>query len=197
MTEILLVRHAHHDRLDSILCGRMAGVGLSATGVSASRRLAAALAGEDVAAIYSSPRDRARETGAAIAESFSLPVVIAEGLDEVDFGDWSGQSFAALAADPAWTAWNRHRQRARAPGGESMKEAQARAVAEIGRIAALHGEAKVVAVSHAEIIRALILHWLGLALDAWPRLAVLPAALSRVRLGRGEAVLLSLNEGAP
>lgn len=76
-------------------------------------------------------------------------------LDEIDFGDWTGQRFADLDGQPAWDHWNRARSTARCPGGESMAEAQARALAFAFEAAARH-HGEVVLVTHCDIIRALL-----------------------------------------
>ena len=56
------------------------------------------------------------------------PVEILDGLMEIDFGDWTGMRFEALAQDRRWTAWNTARGVNRPPSGESMLEAQVRIV---------------------------------------------------------------------
>lgn len=146
--------------------------------------------------IHASPRQRAIETAQAIetARHGELRVEIAEALDEVDFGAWLGCDFADLAGDMQWRCWNERRSLARAPGGESMLDVQARIIGHIERVSAAAPEGAVALVSHAEIIRAALLYCLGLSLDAWPLLEISPASISRLSLTALGAKILSVNE---
>jgi len=146
--------------------------------------------------IHASPRQRATETARAIeaARGGELRVEIAEALDEVDFGAWSGCDFADLARDMAWRCWNERRSLARAPGGESMLDVQTRIMGHIERVSAAVPEGAVAVVSHAEVIRAALLYCLGLSLDAWPLLEISPASISRLSLTALGAKILGVNE---
>jgi len=184
LTTLHLVRHAAHALLGRRLTGRMGGVGLSEEGREQTEALAAALATRPIAAVFSSPLQRARETAAPIAARLGLAVVKEPGLDEIDFGAWSGKSFAELEADPAWGEWNRFRSVTRCPGGESMLEAQARALATVTRLGAAYPAGEVVLVSHQDILKALLAHLLGIPLDFLHRLAFDVAHRAVVVLGR-------------
>lgn len=189
MSRVYLVRHASHDRVHSVLCGRMPGVELSKEGREEARALARRLLGCRAEAIVSSPRERARETASIIARELGLPVELAPDLDDIDFGDWTGRSFADLAKDPLWARWNAARSTVRPPGGESMDEAGARA---LGLLRDLAGTS--VVVSHCDVIRALLLQILGLPIDSYDRIAVDPASLSILDLWPGGGRVLCLNE---
>ena len=167
---------------------------LSKEGISQAKIVGDLLGVEPLAAIYSSPRERAWYTAREIAEPHGQKVRIADGLDEVDFGDWSGRTFAELEGDTLWTEWNEKRSRARPPGGESMGEAVKRAATTIEAIAADHDGETVAAVSHCDIIRGLIAHHLGLTLDNMLRFDVDPASVSRLIVGDWGARVHSVNE---
>ena len=190
MNRIHLVRHATHDRVGTVLCGRMPGVRLGPAGHAEAAALADALAGSGAVAVLSSPRERALETAAPIAARLGLAVITAPELDEIDVGDWTGRGFAALAGDPDWAAWNTTRASARPPGGESMAEAGARALALLAR-----QPGPCVAVSHGDVIRAVLLAVLGLSPDAYDRLAVAPASVSTLDLWPGGGRVVGLNRG--
>ncbi|MFL6856849.1 MAG: histidine phosphatase family protein [Allosphingosinicella sp.] len=190
----LLVRHAAHAELGSLLSGRRRDVALSREGLEQAAIVADLLSTAPLAAIYSSPRERAWYTARDIAEPHDLKVAIADGLDEVDFGAWSGRSFAELEGDPDWQAWNEARGSARAPGGETMGEAVARAVASLAEMAREHDGGTLVAVSHCDIIRGIIAHHLGLPLDHLLRFDVDPASVSRIAIGAWGARIISVNE---
>jgi broad specificity phosphatase PhoE len=189
MSRLYLVRHASHDRVHSVLCGRMPGIALSKEGREEARALARRLIGCKAEAILSSPRERAQETASIIAGELGLPVELAPDLDDIDFGEWTGRSFAELADDPLWATWNAARSMVRPPGGESMEEAGARA---LGLLRDLAGPS--VVVSHCDVIRAVLLHILGLTIDSYDRIAVDPASLSTLDLWPCGGRVAGLNE---
>lgn len=167
---------------------------LSREGLEQAEIVADLLGTEPLSAVYSSPRERAWYTARAIAEPHQLKAEISDALDEVDFGDWTGKSFDELEGDPAWDEWNSARASARPPGGESMGEAVERAVAGIEEIARIHPGQNVAAVSHCDIIRGVVAHYLGLPLDNLLRFDVDPASVSRLIVGSWGARVQSINE---
>ena len=167
---------------------------LSSEGIDQARIVADLLGVEPLAAVYSSPRERAWYTAREIAEPHGQKVRIEDALDEVHFGKWTGRGFDQLEDDPLWTQWNERRSLARPPAGESMAEAVERAAAALDRIAAEHDGETVAAVSHCDIIRGVIAHYLGLPLDNLLRFDVDPASVSRLSLGAWGARVHSINE---
>jgi broad specificity phosphatase PhoE len=157
--------------------------------------LGARLKREPIHAIHTSPRERTRETAGAIAAAAGLgqPDVV-DALDEIDFGAWSGKTFDALNDDPDFRRWNAVRSLARTPGGESMLDVQRRALAHMERVTAEAGERTVVLVSHADVIKAVVAHVLGLPVDAWSRLEISPASVTRLVMADWGAKLITLNE---
>ena len=195
-TTFFLVRHAAHDRLGRILCGRVPGVTLGRDGKAQGEALAARLAGEGLAAIYASPLERAQETAARVAARAGLAVETLAALNEIVFGAWAGQSFDALHGDPAWAGWNQARHVTRPPGGETVLEAQARVLRGLEDLRARHGEARLALVSHADVIKLVIAHALGLGADGMQRFEIGPASVSVLVLGAWGAKVESLNERA-
>jgi broad specificity phosphatase PhoE len=190
-TTFHLVRHGSHGRLDRVLCGRMEGVGLSGEGLDEVERTALRLRREEIAAVYSSPLQRCRESADVIGRVLELPVADDPGLLELDFGDWTGWTFDQLRADPRW---NLRRSLHRPPGGESLGEAQMRAVRTAQAIAQAHPDAAVVLVSHSDIIKALAMHWLAMPTDFYHRLEISPASLTTAVVGDWGAKLIRVNE---
>lgn len=195
-TTLYLVRHAAHDRLDRILCGRMPGVSLGKAGRADAGRLATRLLRENVASVQSSPLERARETAEPIAEGLGLAVEVSPALVEIDFGAWTGRPFKDLDRDPRWTTWNTARSVARPPGGETMLEVQARMVGHVETTRAAHPDAAIVLVSHGDVIKAALAYYLGLSIDSWMRFEVSPASVSTLVVGDWGAKVLRLNEAA-
>lgn len=167
---------------------------LSSDGLEQADILGDLLGTEPIAAVYSSPRERAWYTAREIAERHGLKVAISNELDEIDFGEWSGRSFSELEGDDEWQHWNEARASARCPGGESMGEAVARAVSAMEALARTHDEETIAAVTHCDIIRGVIAHYLGLSLDNILRFDVDPASVSRLQIGRWGARVASVNE---
>ena len=167
---------------------------LSDEGLEQAQIVADLLGTEPLAAVYSSPRERAYYTAREIAEPHDLKVEIADALDELDFGRWTGLAFDDLEGDPDWQAWNEARATARPPEGESMAEGVERATAALASLAAQHPGEVIAAVSHCDIIRGVIASYLGLPLDNLLRFDVDPASVSRLAVGDWGARVMSVNE---
>lgn len=191
---ILLIRHAAHVELGKTLTGRKRDIALSKDGMVQASIVADLLGVTPLTAVYASPRERAWYTARAIAEVHEQKVITADWLDEVDFGDWTGRTYDSLEGDPDWDAWNTSRSTARVPGGESMGEAVARVIAGLEGLAATHAEQVIATVSHCDIIRGVIAHYLGLSLDHLLRFDVDTASVSRIVVGPWGGRVLSVNE---
>jgi probable phosphomutase (TIGR03848 family) len=178
-TVLLLVRHALNDWVGSDkLAGWTPEVHLNDKGRLQAEALAQRLSDRPIAAVYASPLERAIETAQAIAARHNLEVQLREGLGEVRYGEWTGRSVKDLAKEDTWRVVQFHPSGARFPGGESIYQMQARAVAELDAIVAAHPEQTIVVVSHADVIKAALAHYVGLHLDLFQRLIVSPASMS-------------------
>lgn len=192
-TQIHLIRHGHHALLGRVLCGRMPGVRLDDQGCQEMARCADAIAGSAPSAVQSSPQMRARQSAAILASRFDLPVEIAAALDEIDIGDWTGRSFDELEHDAGWQLWNRRRGSGCPPGGESMGRLQARILAHLQNIHLEQPGATIAIVSHAEVIRAALLHYLGIPLDEFMSVEVDTASVSTLMMDDGRVDVLRVN----
>jgi probable phosphoglycerate mutase len=197
---LLLVRHALCDPVGVSLSGRRPGVSLNAAGraqlPALAARVARRLGGAPLDAVVASPLARAHETAAAIARARGLAVATEPGLAELDFGEWTGRAIDGLGDDPRWPHFNSYRGGTRPPGGELALEAQARAVGAALRLADAHPEGAVVAVSHADVLKAVLGHLLGVPLDLQHRLEIAPASVSEVELAPWGARVLAVNDVA-
>jgi broad specificity phosphatase PhoE len=196
-TITLLVRHAHTDAIGHWLCGRAAGVHLNAEGQAQADRLGRALSSVPLAAIYTSPIERAAETAHALARYQRVPVQLCEDLSEIEFGAWTGKSFAELEQDAEWRTFNTRRSRAVVPGGERPHEVQARILAALDRLAAAHPGRTIAVVSHGDVLRFALLHYAGIPLDEYHRIEIHPASVSALRLSPGEPRMLYVNHDSP
>ncbi|AGS22547.1 histidine phosphatase family protein [Rhizobium etli] len=190
-----LIRHAAHDNVGNFLAGRTAGISLGDAGRLQVQRLGQRLRREDINAIYTSPRERTRETAVGIATAcgLSLPQTD-EALDEVNFGNWSGKTFEVLNDDPLWRRWNISRSLTRTPGGETMLDVQTRIFGLMETLTSVGNDRRIALVSHADLIKAAVSHVLGLPIDAWPRFDIAPASVSTVVIGDWGAKVMTLNE---
>lgn len=180
-TTLLLIRHASNDLLkDDRMGGRMPGVHLNEQGRAEAEALAERLAHTDLAAVYSSPMERAQETARFIADRHGLEVRIHSGLHEVDCGQWSGQPIDHLREDPYWFPLRIYPSRVPFPGGEHSWEVQIRVLAALDEIQAAHPGRTVAVVSHADPIRLAVAHYIGLPIDLFRRLSITPASLTVV-----------------
>ncbi len=182
MTVFHLVRHAAHGLLGRVLTGRMPGVSLSEDGREQTLRLAECFSKHPTVAVVSGPLARAQETAAPIAAALGLDVATDAGLDEIDFGDWTGMAFDALQGSVEWQAWNRFRGTAPTPGGETMLEALARALPVLARLRRAYPDGEVLLVSHQDVLKALLMHSLGAPLDLMHRIELAPASRSIIRM---------------
>lgn len=187
-----LVRHGAHDLLGKVLVGR-GPVSLSAAGRAEAEAVAAALAGAGLAAVVSSPRERALQTATPIAARAGLEVAVDPAVDELDLGEWTGAQLGPLHNDPRWRTFNMFRASTPVPGGEDMLAVQARAVALVLRLRAAYPCGVVAVVSHADVIKAVLAHFLGMPLDLMRRLEVAPASRSVVAVYQDDAVVEAVN----
>ena len=190
-----LIRHAAHDNVGTFLAGRTAGISLGDAGRSQVQRLAQRLRREEINAIYTSPRERTRETAVGIASAcdLSLPQTD-DALDEVNFGNWSGKTFEVLNDDPLWRRWNIARSLTRTPGGETMLDVQTRIFGLMETLTSVGNDRRTALVSHADVIKSAVCHVLGLPIDAWPRFDIAPASVTTVAIGDWGAKVMTLNE---
>lgn len=193
-TTFFLVRHAAHDRVSTILCGRMPGVSLGGHGKAQAHALAEHFSGENVAEIHTSPLERAVETAEPIASRLGKPLERCVEAAEIDFAEWSGKSFEALSDDPRWLTWNSSRSTSRPPGGETMLEAQARIVRAMEKLRGLHAERSVILVSHSDVIKAALLYHLGMPIDSYSRIEISPASISTLVVGDWGSKVIRMNE---
>jgi probable phosphoglycerate mutase len=194
VTTIHLVRHGSHVLPPGVLAGRLPGVMLSDEGREQARRAAERLARTcGIGAVHCSPLERTYETAGIISDRLGLTPVSANGLMEIDFGGWAGRSFEELDTLEDWRHWNHFRTGTRPPGGETMLEAQARA---LRHIETLTPGTSTVLVSHCDVIRAVLTHWLGMPTDLLLRLEIAPASISTVEIGPWGPRILRINEEA-
>lgn len=180
---LLLVRHGSTPITGTLLTGRLPGVHLSEEGIRQANGVAERVALLPVKAVYASPLERCQETAQPIAARFRLPIRTEPELAEVDYGDWAGRSFKQLHRLKAWSELLSHPADFRFPGGESIREAQTRAIRATEALYKAHPQQVVVVVTHADMVRLILAGYLGMGLDLYQRVIVGVASVSAVVLG--------------
>jgi len=193
MTTFYFVRHGLTDHTGQRLSGWQPGVHLSEAGRAQAEAVADRLAVAPLVAVYASPIDRALETARPIAERHKLKVIVRDGLGEVHYGRWTNRSFKSLRRTKLWEVVQRWPSAARFPEGESIRELQARAMTEVEMIASAHTRRAVCVVSHADVIRVVLAHYLGVHLDLFQRIEISPASVSVVDVGEFGPRVLAMN----
>jgi broad specificity phosphatase PhoE len=144
-------------------------------------------------AVYASPLERTRETAAPIARALGLRVRTAPGLVEVDVGDWTEKPLARLYRRPEWPTVQRWPSGFRFPGGESFAEMSVRSMDTVLDLVTEHPGETIVAVSHADPIKAIVAAAAGMPLDLLQRLVISPCSISALLFTAGGPVVLCTN----
>ena len=204
MSTLILARHGRTAaNASGVLAGRTPGIGLDDTGRAQAHAAAERLAEVPLALVVSSPLQRCRETAAVFARAHggAARVRTDAGLNECDYGEWAGQKLGTLARRKLWTTVQRQPSAARFPDGESLQEMSARAVRAVRRRDAAvedeHGAGAIwLAVTHGDIIKAIVADALGMHLDEFQRIVVDPASLSIIRYTPERTFVLATNSTA-
>jgi len=157
MLRLLFVRHGETDwNRDRRIMGREE-VGLNETGRFQSLALQQALAGFSFDALFSSPILRARETAQILLEGRPLNPIWEERLVEVDYGQWVGKTFAEVRDVPGYVPYFKRLETPVAPGGETLFQVRDRMLAFLEEIKKKHPDQVVLAVSHADTIKCVLM----------------------------------------
>lgn len=191
---ILLVRHGQTPTTGKLLPGRAAGLHLAPVGVEQAERAAARIAEiPKVAALYTSPLERARETAAPIGKALGMTPKVRRGLLECEFGEWTGKELSTLMKLPEWTTVQRAPSTFRFPGGESFTEMQTRITGALEEIRDAHPGEIVVCVSHADPIKAAVAHAMGTHLDLFQRIVISTCSISAITWTSHGPTVLTVN----
>lgn len=191
---VLMVRHGQTPTTGQVLPGRTPGLHLGDRGIkqaqAAGERIAAL---NRVKAVYASPMERTQETAAPIAKACGVRVRTKKGLIEADFGKWTGKKLSDLRKLPEWNTVQRYPSGFRFPGGESFAEMQTRMTGALADLVAKHPGETIVAVSHADTIKAAVAHAMGTHLDLFQRIVVSPCSITAITYTAGGPIVLGVN----
>jgi probable phosphoglycerate mutase len=198
MTQILLIRHAVNDFVKTgKLAGWTPGVHLNEEGQAQATALGKRLADTPIDYLYASPLERTMETAEAIRQHHQhLTIQQTTELGEVRYGDWEGMEINKLTGRKMWQVVQQYPSRAEFPNGETMRGVQVRAVNAIEALVTEHPRETVAVVSHADIIKMVLAHYLGMHLDEFQRIVITPASISMLSLGFGRPYVGTMNDMA-
>jgi probable phosphomutase (TIGR03848 family) len=194
VTTLLLIRHGVTASTGSRLGGHT-DTALSDAGRQQVKEVGTRIATLPVRAIYASPLARTWQTAEIIGQAVGVSPTACEGLLEIDYGRWTDRPLKAVARTRMWPVIQALPSLASFPEGETIRRAQVRAADAVEELVARHRRGMIIAVSHADVIKALVAFYLSLPLDAFQRLHVSPASVSVLQLSPGgRPVLLRFND---
>ena len=153
-------------------------VPLNRVGLEQSRRMAKLLADLQLDAIYTSPLRRAVQTAEIVARRNGRTVIPDQNLTEFAFGRWAGHRYDDLIRSPRYRRFLTAPLTTQVPGGETIRDVQRRAVAAVKRAVREFPRGRILLVSHGDVIRAILCHYLRLPLGEFRRLRVDNGALA-------------------
>ena len=180
---VYMIRHGRTDWNDERRIMGREQVPLNAAGREMVEAVAQRLAGEGITAVYSGTLARTVETARILASAWGVEVIPEPRLDESDYERWVGRKYSELEGDRDFELYTTAPTESVFSSGEGMREIQRRALAAVERIAAENRGPKTALVSHADVIKPVIAHYLGMDLDDMHRLAVANASVTLLDLG--------------
>lgn len=168
-------------------------VPLNEQGLAQAQRLAGLLMDRSIQAIHSSPVVRARQTAEILTSSVNVPITVDQGLTEIGVGRWEGLYWKDLADQVIRQDLYRKPHEARPPGGETLREVQDRAIAVVERACATPSEGPLLFVSHADVLRTILAHYLKLDLATIRQVCISHAALTAIEIHGSLTNLVYLN----
>jgi probable phosphomutase (TIGR03848 family) len=193
VTIFYLVRHGVTSHTGHRLSGRLPDIHLSDAGRSEAEVAASSLAKVRLKSIYSSPMDRCIETARIIADKHGLPARTRRDLAEVEYGTWTNRSLKAVARTKLWSSVQKWPSGTRFPEGESFVEIQSRGVAVLEDLRIRHPKDRICVVSHGDVIRLVMAHYMGIHLDLFQRILVTPSSISVLSVTDSGPLVLTLN----
>lgn len=182
-TTFYLVRHGLTSHTGHRLTGWAPGVHLTDEGRRQAEAAAERLASVTLRAVYSSPIERTMETAEPIARRQGLRVRKRKGIGEVHYGKWTGRRFASLTNTKLWRVVQMYPSGARFPDGETLQETQKRALEDIEKLRLAHPRDKICCVSHADVIKLVAAHYLGVHIDLFQRIDISPGSITVISVG--------------
>lgn len=195
-TSIYLVRHGQTAwNKEEIFRGRT-DIPLDETGLKQAELAGAYFKDLKIHGIYSSPLARAWQTAERIVQHQHLSVQPLEGLIDMSFGNWEGHAHQEIQkTDPeTYRLWREKPHLARLPGGETLDDVRARAMASLEEVIQKHPGETIVLVSHRVVNKVILCGILGLDNSHFWQIAQDTAAINLIQYQKGTYILSLMNE---
>ena len=182
--QVVLVRHGATDWNLQGRCQGSTDRDLSEVGLRQAAQTSALLSGEQFHAIYSSNLRRARQTAEVLSQPHNLPVMIEDGVRELDHGDLEGLTFNEIKNNYAefLTRWRSEPGELRVPGGERLSDVASRAWQGLNEIIRRHrGAPAVLVVSHNFPILGILCRITGTPLNDYKTFHLDPCSVTRLK----------------
>jgi broad specificity phosphatase PhoE len=196
MTRLILIRHGETEWNETKRFQGISDIPLSSKGAAQALSLARSLASEPLAAIYTSPLSRARQTAECLARYHSCPLRVVEDFKELNQGQLEGLTGEDLRRDfPGFISkWMEDPGETVLPGGESLGDLQRRAWEAAENLVRRHPEETVAVVAHSFVILAVLCRALELPLKAFRRFRQDPTGKNILEFSERGAALRCLND---
>ncbi len=196
VTRIVAVRHGQTAWNVATRIQGQLDIGLDDTGREQARRVAKALAGEDIDAVYASDLQRAADTARAVAERLGLALRTEQSLRERGFGEFEGLTWADVEQQhpQASRRWRERDPSFGPPGGEVLHAFYERAVSAFAAIAQRHRGQHIVVVTHGGVLDVLYRAAARIAIDAPRTWQLANASINRVLHGEHGFMLVGWND---
>ncbi len=123
--------------------------------------------------ILSSPLVRARQSAEILAAGLGgIEIVDEPLLEEVRYGKWEGMTYHELINDESYIEYRKAPLENLTPGGETIGQVQARGVSAVKQALVWNSGRRLLLVSHGDIIRTVLCHFMGLELRHFHRIRV-------------------------
>ena len=167
-------------------------VPLGADGIQQIEKIAPLIATLELDAIYTSPLRRAVQTAKLVAAGTKLSICKCEGLNEIAFGEWTGQHFDEIDNE-LYRRFIKSPATTLLPGGETISDVQRRGLKVIDEASREVPGGRFLFVSHGDVIRAILCHYMKLPLHEYRRLRVDNGSLSALQTDRRWAEIKYVN----
>jgi probable phosphoglycerate mutase len=197
---LVLIRHAHSEsNASGVLSGRLPNVHLSEKGRKQAEVLATRLGLFPVSEVRVSPMERCAETIQPWLlmheKKVTKPKVITDhGINEVDYGLWSGKKLISLSRKREWKTVQESPSRMYFPNGEGIAAMQSRAMTTVHDLAKLQSNKVAMIISHGDVIKSILASALGMHLDEFQRIIVDPASVSIIEYSAVKPRVLLIND---
>ncbi len=182
ITSLLLIRHGHTEATEAGLLYTDPEARLTEKGVDQAQAISKWIPKHNPQVLIANTAQRVQATADIISEATGMVPIICQGFDEWRVGEWEGRTYLDIKKnDPdIYADWSKDPITNRPPGGESIEDLCERIRDNLLALVKTHEGKTVAFVTHAGIIRAILVNALGMSVHNFWRLSVPTGSVSRV-----------------